>query len=124
MFITDDARGLYDTLKSRGVTDFTQEPTEHFYGTDMGLRDPFGNPIRPSSRGRRPRRRPPEPRSIAVDPLDEALISRYETPHLPRLIGKAGEAGTGADARSLGGCRGQTVDHGLQPRCLHARPTG
>ena len=29
-----------------GVTDFTQEPTEHFYGTDMGVRDPFGNPIR------------------------------------------------------------------------------
>ena len=28
------------------ATDFTQEPTDHFYGTDMGLRDPFGNPIR------------------------------------------------------------------------------
>lgn len=46
VFITDDARGLYETLKTRGVTDFTQEPTDHFYGTDMGLRDPFGNPIR------------------------------------------------------------------------------
>jgi hypothetical protein len=23
-----------------------QEPTEHFYGTDMGVRDPFGNQIR------------------------------------------------------------------------------
>ena len=46
MFITDDARGLYETLKERGVTDFTQEPTDHFYGTDMGIRDPFGNPIR------------------------------------------------------------------------------
>ena len=46
VFNTDDAHGLYETLKSRGVTDFTQEPTEHFYGTDMGLRDPFGNPIR------------------------------------------------------------------------------
>lgn len=43
---TDDCRGLYETLKSRGVTDFTQEPTDHFYGTDMGLRDPFGNAIR------------------------------------------------------------------------------
>ena len=43
---TDDARGLYETLKARGVTDFTQEPTEHFYGTDMGVRDPSGNPIR------------------------------------------------------------------------------
>lgn len=43
---TDDARGLYETLKARGVTDFTQEPTDHFYGTDMGIRDPFGNGIR------------------------------------------------------------------------------
>lgn len=43
---TDDARGLYETLKARGVTDFTQEPTDHFYGTDMALRDPFGNAIR------------------------------------------------------------------------------
>ncbi len=43
---TDDVRGLYETLKERGVTDFTQEPTEHFYGTDMGVRDPFGNAIR------------------------------------------------------------------------------
>jgi len=46
VFTTEDARGLYETLKSRGVTDFTQEPTDHFYGTDMGLRDPFGNAIR------------------------------------------------------------------------------
>ena len=43
---TDDPRGLYEQLKERGVTDFTQEPTDHFYGTDMGLRDPFGNAIR------------------------------------------------------------------------------
>jgi len=46
VFITDDAHGLYEQLKERGVTDFTQEPTEHFYGVDMGVRDPFGNPIR------------------------------------------------------------------------------
>ena len=45
-FQTDDVRGLYETLKARGVTDFTQEPTDHFYGTDMGVRDPFGNAIR------------------------------------------------------------------------------
>jgi catechol 2,3-dioxygenase-like lactoylglutathione lyase family enzyme len=43
---TDDARGLYETLKARGVTDFTQEPIEHSYGIDMGIRDPFGNGIR------------------------------------------------------------------------------
>ena len=52
VFITDDARALYETLKERGVTDFTQEPTEHFYGTDMGIRDPFGNPIRILQQGK------------------------------------------------------------------------
>ena len=52
VFITEDANGLYETLKARGVTDFTQEPTEHFYGTDMGLRDPFGNPIRILQQGK------------------------------------------------------------------------
>jgi catechol 2,3-dioxygenase-like lactoylglutathione lyase family enzyme len=46
VLLSDDVRGLYATLKSRGVSDFTQEPTDHFYGTDMGLRDPFGNGIR------------------------------------------------------------------------------
>ena len=45
-FQTEDTRALYETLKARGVTDFTQEPTEHFYGIDMGVRDPFGNAIR------------------------------------------------------------------------------
>ena len=52
VFITDDARALYETLKERGVTDFTQEPTDHFYGTDMGIRDPFGNPIRILEQGK------------------------------------------------------------------------
>jgi catechol 2,3-dioxygenase-like lactoylglutathione lyase family enzyme len=46
VFITDDARALYDALRERGITDFTQEPTEHFYGIDMGVRDPFGNHVR------------------------------------------------------------------------------
>jgi extradiol dioxygenase family protein len=46
VFVADDVRKLYETLKARGVTDFTQEPMDHFYGTDMGLRDPFGNAIR------------------------------------------------------------------------------
>ena len=45
-FHTDDVHGLFESLKAHGVTDFTQEPTEHFYGTDMGVRDPFGNQIR------------------------------------------------------------------------------
>jgi uncharacterized glyoxalase superfamily protein PhnB len=46
VFVAEDVRALYQTLTERGVTDFTQEPTDHFYGTDMGLRDPFGNAIR------------------------------------------------------------------------------
>jgi catechol 2,3-dioxygenase-like lactoylglutathione lyase family enzyme len=52
VFHTDDARALYETLKERGVTDFTQEPTDHFYGTDMGVRDPFGNAIRILQQGK------------------------------------------------------------------------
>jgi len=52
VFVTDDVRGLYETLKKRGVTDFTQEPTDHFYGTDMGVRDPFGNAIRILQQGK------------------------------------------------------------------------
>lgn len=54
VFITDDAHALYATLRERGVSDFTQEPTEHFYGTDMGLRDPFGNHIRILQQGKAP----------------------------------------------------------------------
>jgi catechol 2,3-dioxygenase-like lactoylglutathione lyase family enzyme len=46
VFQTDDTRALFEALQARGVTDFTQEPTEHFYGVDMGIRDPFGNAIR------------------------------------------------------------------------------
>ncbi len=52
VFVTDDVRALYEQLKARGVTDFTQEPTDHFYGTDMGLRDPFGNAIRILQQGK------------------------------------------------------------------------
>ena len=54
VFVTDDVRALYDTLRARGVTDFTQEPTDHFYGTDMGIRDPFGNAIRILQQGKVP----------------------------------------------------------------------
>ena len=56
VFETDDARGLYETLRKRGVTDFTQEPMDHFYGTDMGVRDPFGNAIRVLQPKKRPRK--------------------------------------------------------------------
>ena len=44
-FITDDCRKTYEELVARGV-EFTQEPTERFYGIDCGLRDPFGNNLR------------------------------------------------------------------------------
>jgi Glyoxalase/Bleomycin resistance protein/Dioxygenase superfamily len=43
--IVGSCGGTYEELKAKGV-EFTQEPTEHFYGTDMGIRDPFGNNIR------------------------------------------------------------------------------
>jgi len=42
---TDNIEKTFETLKARGV-EFTQEPTKHFYGTDIGIRDPFGNNIR------------------------------------------------------------------------------
>lgn len=44
-FTTDDIHGLYTRLKEAGV-EFTQEPVEQGYGTDVGLRDPFGNQLR------------------------------------------------------------------------------
>ena len=44
-FGTDDCQKTYETLRARGV-EFTQEPTTRDYGTDVGLRDPFGNHIR------------------------------------------------------------------------------
>jgi len=45
IFETDDCRGTYEKLLAAGV-EFTEEPTERFYGTDCAFRDPFGNPIR------------------------------------------------------------------------------
>jgi catechol 2,3-dioxygenase-like lactoylglutathione lyase family enzyme len=45
IFSTADCRKTYEELLAKGV-EFTQEPIEHFYGTDCALRDPFGNPIR------------------------------------------------------------------------------
>jgi catechol 2,3-dioxygenase-like lactoylglutathione lyase family enzyme len=41
----DDVHKTYEELVAKGV-EFTEEPTERFYGTDCGLRDPFGNPLR------------------------------------------------------------------------------
>ena len=42
IFVTDDVQATYEELKAKGV-EFTEEPTERFYGTDCGFRDPFGN---------------------------------------------------------------------------------
>ena len=44
-FTTDDCLRTYEILLSKGV-EITQEPVEQFYGTDIGIRDPFGNHIR------------------------------------------------------------------------------
>ena len=41
----DDVHKTYEDLRAKGV-EFTQEPVEQSYGTDVGLRDPFGNAIR------------------------------------------------------------------------------
>jgi catechol 2,3-dioxygenase-like lactoylglutathione lyase family enzyme len=60
IFETEDCRATYEKLRAAGV-EFTQEPTERFYGTDCALRDPFGSP----SRRRAPR---PRPRSRGWEP--------------------------------------------------------
>ncbi len=45
IFAVDDIHETYEALLAKGV-EFTEEPTERFYGTDCGLRDPFGNQLR------------------------------------------------------------------------------
>ena len=42
---TDDCRGDYEKLKTRGV-EFTETPEERPYGIDCGFRDPSGNSLR------------------------------------------------------------------------------
>jgi len=54
---TDDCRRTYEELRARGV-EFTQEPVEHSYGTDVGLRDPFGNHLRITQPAPRPLQAP------------------------------------------------------------------
>jgi catechol 2,3-dioxygenase-like lactoylglutathione lyase family enzyme len=65
IFSTDDCRGTYEQLVAKGV-EFTQEPTEHFYGTDCGLRDPFGNPLRFTQ---------PAPEPINIPTADKSAVS-------------------------------------------------
>jgi catechol 2,3-dioxygenase-like lactoylglutathione lyase family enzyme len=61
IFDVDDCRRTYEDLLAKGV-EFTQQPTEHFYGIDCGLRDPFGNPLRLTQ---------PAPQPIRVPPPEE-----------------------------------------------------
>jgi catechol 2,3-dioxygenase-like lactoylglutathione lyase family enzyme len=42
---TDDAHKTFEDLRAKGV-DITDEPSDKPYGTDFGIRDPFGNAIR------------------------------------------------------------------------------
>lgn len=42
---TDDVHAVFERLRDAGV-DITEEPTQQPYGTDMAIRDPFGNQIR------------------------------------------------------------------------------
>ena len=44
-FTTQNATKTYETLKARGV-EISDDLTERDYGTDFGVRDPFGNHIR------------------------------------------------------------------------------
>jgi catechol 2,3-dioxygenase-like lactoylglutathione lyase family enzyme len=44
-FTTTDAKKTYEALKAKGV-EISDELTERDYGTDFGVRDPFGNHIR------------------------------------------------------------------------------
>ncbi len=53
IFSVEDCRRTYEEFVAKGV-EFTQEPTEHFYGIDCGLRDPFGNPVRLTQRASGP----------------------------------------------------------------------
>jgi catechol 2,3-dioxygenase-like lactoylglutathione lyase family enzyme len=43
--LTDDVHSTHAALQAAGV-EITQEPVEQPYGTDFGIRDPFGNHVR------------------------------------------------------------------------------
>lgn len=45
IFHVDDCRATYGDMLAKGV-DIVQQPTTQDYGTDMAIRDPFGNQIR------------------------------------------------------------------------------
>ncbi len=43
--LSSDVRATFGALRDAGV-EITQEPMEQPYGTDFGIRDPFGNHVR------------------------------------------------------------------------------
>ena len=43
--LTDDVHATYEALRAAGV-EITQDPVQQPYGTDFGIRDPFGNQVR------------------------------------------------------------------------------
>jgi catechol 2,3-dioxygenase-like lactoylglutathione lyase family enzyme len=49
-FTTTDAKKTYEELKKKGV-EIGDEITERDYGTDFGIRDPFGNHLRVAQLG-------------------------------------------------------------------------
>lgn len=61
----DDVAKTYEELVAKGV-EFTEEPTERFYGTDCGLRDPFGNHLRMGTPKEGPIE-PPDPAQFATE---------------------------------------------------------
>jgi catechol 2,3-dioxygenase-like lactoylglutathione lyase family enzyme len=48
--LSSDVHATYDALRAAGV-EITQEPVQQPYGTDIGIRDPFGNHVRISQPG-------------------------------------------------------------------------
>ena len=64
----DDIHRTYAELVAEGV-EFTEEPTERFYGTDCGLRDPFGNHLRIGT-----------PKQGPIEPPDPSQFSAENAP--------------------------------------------
>ena len=61
--LSDDVHATYAALSAAGV-EVTQEPVEQPYGTDFGIRDPFGNHVRIS-----------QPNSATPDEIKDAFQS-------------------------------------------------
>jgi len=66
---TADCHRTYEELVDKGV-EFTQVPTEHFYGIDCGVRDPFGNNLRFTQPN--PDIKPPTPEELKQEFTDPA----------------------------------------------------